>query len=793
MKFNKSWLDSYISTGLDAETMGARLTLAGLELDSLEPAAPPFSGVVVAKIEHLEPHPDANKLRIATVNCGENQALQVICGAANAYEGMVTALARVGAKLPDGTKIKKAKLRGVESFGMLCSVAELGIADSAEGIMDLPANDAPLGASIREYLSLDDTVLEVDLTPNRADCFSLRGIARELSVLTDAAVTGFNAPVVAVESDARVDVKVMDPEACPVYACRVISGLDSSATTPLWMVERLRRAGIRALHPVIDVTNYVMLELGQPMHAFDLAKISGAIQIRQSVEGEPLTLLDGKEVALQAETLVIADDSGALAMAGIMGGSESAVSDTTSAVVLESAFFTPESIAGRSRRYGLHTESSHRFERGVDFELQLNALERATQLLSQLCGGEVGPVVLEKIEGALPALPEITLRTAQIERRLGITMAEAEVDRILSKLGCSGGAVDGGWCVVPPSYRFDLRIEVDLIEELARIYGYDKIPSTPRSWAPSIHKVEEAELDLDTVRGLLVDLGYQEVISYSFVDRETEKVLNPAHRPLALANPISAEMSVMRSSLWSGMLKAVSHNQRRQQPDIRFFETGLVFQQGKDGLEQPSKLAGVISGSAGLEAWYDKPRQVDFFDIKGDLEAVLALSGKAHEIRWQGVEHDALHPGQSAALMVDGKCCGVVGALHPERKEALELENDVYLFEIDLDLLKNRPVPCFKPLSRYPALRRDLALLVDENVSYSRIEEAIRSLDLDIIHSVNVFDVYQGEGVANGRKSIALGLILQDFSRTLEESDVEQVVDKVLARLELEAEATLRE
>ncbi len=792
MKFNKSWLDSYIDTGLSPEDMGAKLTLAGLELDSIEKAAPEFSGVVVARIEKLVQHPDANKLRIATVNDGKVDDLQVICGAANAYEGMVTALATVGAKLPDGMKIKKAKLRGVESYGMLCSVAELGLADSADGIMDLP-QDAPVGTSIRDYLDLDDAVLEVDLTPNRADCFSLRGIARELGVLTDAAVTGFEAPVVSPGSQAKMPATVQDTAACPVYACRVISGVDMKASTPLWMAERLRRCGLRSLNPVIDVTNYVMLELGQPMHAFDLAKISGGIVVRQAVDGESLTLLDGKEVSLKEGTLVIADDKGALAMAGIMGGADSAVGESTQDIVLESAFFTPEAIAGRSRSYGLHTESSHRFERGVDFDLQLNAMERATQLITELAGGEAGEITLEKSERDLPALEPITLREAQIKRRLGIEMDSAEVDRILAKLGCVGNKDGDRWTVVPPSYRFDLRIEVDLIEELARIYGYDKIPSSPRSWAPSITKLDENRLDIDEVKRFLVDLGYQEIISYSFVDKATEKTLNPAHKPLALANPISAELAVMRSSLWSGMLKAVSYNQRRQQPDMRLFETGLVFQQESDGLKQPSKIAGVITGASGEESWYEEPRPVDFFDIKGDLEALLGLTDKAARISWEPVEHHALHPGQSAALRLDGDIVGVVGALHPQHMDALELQGNVFLFELDLDVLSTRPVPAFEPLSRFPAVRRDLALLVDENVSYSRIREAIKALDLDIIQDVRVFDVYTGEGVANGLKSVALGLILQDFSRTLEESDVEKVVEKVLAQLKSEVQATLRE
>lgn len=791
MKFNESWLKEYVETGLDAEAIGARLTLAGLELDGVEPAAEVFSGVVVARIESLEPHPDAEKLRVCRVNDGERTDLQVICGAANVYEGMVTALATVGAELPGGMKIKKAKLRGVESFGMLCSASELGMAESSDGIMEL-SNDAPVGTSIRDYLDLDDQILEIDLTPNRADCFSLRGVAREMSVLTGADVTGFDVAAVQPVIDDRFPVTLSAGEACPRYVGRVVKGVDLSAATPVWMSERLRRAGIRSLHPVVDVTNYVMLELGQPMHAFDLDKLVGGIDVRMASDKEKVTLLDGKELELSAGSLVIADANGAHALAGVMGGEDAAVSDSTQDIFLESAFFSPLAIAGRARAYGLHTESSHRFERGVDFDLQKTAIERATALIIEIAGGQAGPVSEVVSEADLPSLPTIQLRQDQIERRLGVSFDNETVQEILQGLGCEVSTSDSGWAVVPPSYRFDLRIEVDLIEELARVYGYDRIPSTARSWAPVIEKAEESALSLNVVKQSLVDNGYQEVITYSFVDPASEKLLNPGHKGLKLANPISADLSVMRSSLWPGLLKVASHNQRRQQLRIRIFETGLVFQQTSEGLQQPTHIAGALSGPLDVENWLAPARNADFFDMKADLEQLFEKAGIKEDVEWEAGTNPALHPGQCARLSYQGRDIGWCGALHPNLKDSLDLESDVYLYEVDLESLKTRPVPAFSELSRFPSLRRDLALLVDENVSYGKIRAAVDSLDLAIIKETHIFDVYQGEGVATGLKSIALGLILQDFSRTLEDADVEQIIERVLAKLADEVGASLR-
>ncbi len=793
MKINESWLRELVDPAVDAKALGDLLTMAGLELDGMTPAAPPFSGVIVARIAEIEQHPNADKLRVCRVDTGSGEPIQVICGAANARQGLMVALATVGAVLPGDFRIKKAKLRGVESFGMLCSAAELGLAESADGILELP-DDAPIGTDLREWLGLDDTVFDIDLTPNRADCLSVQGIAREVAVLTTTplrlpAVTEV-APVV----EASLPVVIDAPAACPRYAGRVVRGIDPAAPTPIWMRERLRRCGIRSLSAVVDVTNYVMLELGQPMHAFDLDKLEGGLCVRQAAAGEALELLDGKRVELDAETLVIADQARPLALAGVMGGSDSAVDDATHDLFLESAFFTPETIAGKARRYGLHTESSHRFERGVDFALQRRALERATALIVEICGGEPGPVTEVVAEAHLPALPSILLRRQRPARLLGIELEAAWIESVLRGLGCTVEADGDDWRVTPPSYRFDLRIEEDLIEELARVHGYDNIPSHSRSWSPMVRPIPEREVPLSLLRQRLTDLGYQEVITYSFLDAETEALIEPRHEALALANPISSELAVMRTSLWGGLLQVVRYNLRRQQPSVRIFETGLVFLPGRtSGLSQVPRLAGAITATAHAEQWGLPARGADFYDIKGDVENLLQLCHLDGKVIWAAGEHPALHPGQCASVQLDGREIGLVGALHPALRKKLDIDEPVFLFDFDREALRQRELPAFRPLSRYPAMRRDLAIVVDENVSFREISQSIGALGLDIVSGFEIFDVYKGKGVASGRKSIALSLILQDLSRTLEDEDVERAVTMVLQKLESDVGASLRD
>ncbi len=792
MKVNESWLRTLVDPPLDTEAIGAALTMAGLELDGIEPAAPEFSGVVVARIESIAPHPDADKLRVCQVDAGDGELRQIVCGAANAAAGMTVALAQVGAVLPGGMKIRKAKLRGVESLGMLCSAAELGLEESSSGIMALP-DAAPLGEDLRSWLALDDAVFEIDLTPNRADCFSVLGVARELAVITGEPLQAPEIDAIAAQSDARFPVVIEAGEACPNYAGRVIEGIDPAAETPLWMKERLRRCGIRSLGPTVDVTNYVMLELGQPMHAFDLARLDREIVVRFARAGERLALLDGNEVELNDKTLVIADDGQVLALAGIMGGEASAVTDDTVDIFLESAFFRPEIIAGKAREYGLHTESSHRFERGVDFRLQARAIERATALITEICGGRPGPVVVAESSEGLPEIRPISLRRKRVPRLLGVEMTDAAIEQALTGLGCELASVEEGWRVTPPSFRFDLRIEADLIEELARIHGYDNIPAHSRSWAPVIEKRPETAVSTGELKTRLNELGYQEVITYSFVEPKLQQALDPERQPMALANPISSDLAVMRTTLWGGLLNTVRHNQRRQQPRVRIFEAGLVFQPEGGELKQVGRIGGAVSGEVFPEQWGQPAREHDFFDIKGDVERLLRAASLDGEVDWKPATHPALHPGQSAELMVGGQPIGLVGALHPALQTSLDLDRRVYLFELDLNALSQRKLPAFRPLPKYPSVRRDLALVVDREVGWAQIASSLSGIESDLLADFRLFDVYQGEGVASGRKSLALSLILQDFSSTLSEEEVDRVVELVIKRLHADTGATLRE
>ncbi|MGF1548183.1 MAG: phenylalanine--tRNA ligase subunit beta [Thiotrichales bacterium] len=791
MKFSESWLRSHINPALDAAEIGHLLTMSGLELDGLSPVAPAFSEVVVARINAVAPHPDAEKLQVCTVDDGQGESRQVVCGAPNARAGLVTALARVGAELPNGLKIKRAKLRGVESAGMLCSAAELGVEGGAAGILELPAELTP-GVSLRTALALDEQIFEIDLTPNRSDCLSVWGIARELGALTGHTPQAPEVEPVAPSLDDTFPVAVLASEACPRYVGRVIRGIRPDAVTPDWIRRRIERGGVRSISAVVDITNYIMLELGQPMHAFDLARLDREIRVRRGKPGERLTLLDGREIALGAQDLVIADASRVLALAGVMGGEGCGVSDATVDIFLESAFFAPAALAGRARAHGLHTESSHRFERGVDFALQRQAVERATRLILAVCGGAVGPVVEHVVDEALPQLPAIALHRERIPKRLGIALADGEVERILTALGCRLSAAATGWWVSPPSYRFDLRIEMDLIEELARVYGYDRIPANTRLWAAAIQPKPETQLPLRELKQRLGDRGYQEVISYSFVDPKVQAVLDPDAEGLALANPISSELAMMRTSLWPGLVQVVAHNLRRQQSRIRVYEHGLVFRQGEGELTQAPRIGGALVGAVQPQQWGIATREVDFHDAKGDVEALLTAAGIVGRVAWQVAEHPALHPGQTARLLLDGNDLGWVGALHPAVQRMLELDTRVFMFELDARALSERPLPRYRPLSRFPSVRRDIAIVVDESLPYQRIELAMRELSHPLISEFTVFDVYSGKGVANGRKSYALGLILQDISRTLEDEDVERAVAAVLAKLKTDLGASLR-
>lgn len=792
MKFSEQWLREWVSPSLNTEELCHQITMAGLEVDAVEPVAAEFSKIVVGHVKSVEPHPDADKLRVCKVDVGE-ETLQIVCGAANVAEGVKVPAALIGAVLPGDFKIKKSKLRGVESFGMLCSESELGMAESSDGLMILP-DDAVAGADVRELLNLDDVTIEIGLTPNRGDCLSLTGVAREVGVLNQMPVTAPEAMAVAESHTETVAIELQAPQACPRYVGRVIKGVNAQAETPLWLQERLRRCGVRSISPVVDVTNYVMLELGQPMHAFDLNKIEGGIQVRYATAGEKLVLLDEQEIELKEQTLVIADQQTPLAMAGIMGGLASSVTDTTTDIFLESAFFAPDEMMGKARPYGLHTDSSHRFERGVDFEMPLQAIQRASQLLIEIVGGQAGPISQVDAEADLPVRQAITLRAARITRLLGIELADADVVAMLERLGMQVAGGAGEWQVTPPSFRFDITIEADLIEEVGRVYGYDKLPSAAPLLPMAVELPREGQVSINRVKGLLVDRGYQEAITYSFVDRETQQLISPELEPIALANPISADMAVMRTSLWVGLLQAFKYNLNRQQGRARLFEQGVKYiQQGSD-IKEERVIAGLVSGLTTEEQWSQAKRATDFFDIKADVESLLALTGNSEGFSFELAEQSTLHPGQSAAIKdSEGQIKGFVGKLHPMVQKKLGLKGDVYLFELAEDVFDEARLPAFAELSKFPSVRRDLAIVVEESVSSAQVEACIADVAGDYLSNLQLFDVYRGEGIESGRKSLALGLTFQESSRTLKDDEVDGLITSILEKLNQKLQATLRD
>ena len=792
MRFSEAWLREWVNPDITTEELTDQLSMAGLEVDSVEPVAGAFEGVVVGEVLAREPHPDADKLSVCRVNAGRDEELQIVCGAANVAAGMKVPVAIVGAKLPGDFKIKKAKLRGVQSLGMICSASELGLAESSEGIMGLAA-DAPVGTDFRDYLALNDQAIEVDLTPDRGDCLGLAGIAREVGVINRCPVTEPAVEPVASTIDDRFQVQLEAPEACPRYTCRVIRGINTDAETPLWMQERLRRSGLRPISPVVDVTNYVLLELGQPMHGFDLAKLDSEIRVRMAGQGEKLTLLDGQEVELRDDTLVIADARRPLAMAGIMGGEASGVTDAARDILLESAFFAPTAIIGKARSYGLHTDSSHRFERGVDPQLQIKAMERATQLLLDIAGGEAGPIVETASEQHIEPRPEILLRRERVAKLLGLTIADDTIADILTRLEMQVEPVAEGWKVTAPSCRFDISIEVDLIEEIGRIYGYTEIPMHRSAAATVMRGEPENGFSLPRAKKLLVDRDYQEVVTYSFISQEMHDLMDPQHGTVELANPISSDMSIMRTSLWPGLIQTAQYNRSRQQERVRIFESGLRFIQQSEGIQQDPMLAGLVIGSAAPEQWGDAERTVDFYDLKADLEALLALAGCPEAFTFQADTHPSLHPGQSARVMRDGVAVGWIGMLHPELEHKLDLGDRTFLFEISLGEQLTGEIPAFAPLSKFPSIRRDIALVVDRELEYGAIEACIRQAAPEILREIVLFDVYTGEKIDSGRKSVALGLILQETSHTLTDPEVESAVERILLALKEELNAQLRD
>ena len=779
MRFSEAWLRQYVNPTRSTQELVNQLTMAGLEVDSVAPAAGEFSGVVVGEIIAADPHPEADRLRVCTVNVGTETPLQIVCGAPNARLGLKAPLAREGACLPGDLKIKSAKLRGIPSFGMLCSAKELGIDEDSSGLMEL-AEDAPVGEDLRTYLALDDTLVEVDLTPNRADCLSVEGIAREVALLNGLPLNlpEIKEPIPAHASERAVELTA--PEACPRYLGRLIQDVNRNAPTPLWMKERLRRSGVRSLDVIVDITNYVLLELGQPLHAFDADTLQGTVYARWARPGERLALLNGQEITLDGETLVIADDQGPQALAGIMGGSATAVGPETRNIFLECAFFTPDRIMGKARRYGLSTDSSHRFERGVSFTLQHRAIQRATDLILTLAGGQVGPLTERISPEHLPSRQPIRLRAQRIEKLLGLNLPDEAVLAILNGLGMHPDVFDGGWEVIPPPSRFDITLEADLIEEIGRVHGYDRLPRRNPMIPAQMRAQSERTLDLDRIKDTLVDRGYQEVITYSFVEAGLQREITPDQEPLALKNPLSQELAVMRTSLWPGLLDTAVRNLRRQQTRIRLFESGLRFIKSVNGLEQIKTLAWLVSGDVDPEQWGQKSRRVDFFDIKSEVEALVALTGRHQYLAFEPASHAALHPGQTARILLEGKQLGFIGLLHPLLEKKLGLDQPTFLVEIDQDSLLERALPRFQVLSRYPSMRRDIALIVGDEVQVADLVHTAQDAGGVLLQEVVVFDVYRGPGVEAGRKSVALGLIWQDDAETLVDARVDQGVKIVL-------------
>lgn len=795
MKFSESWLREWVKPAINSEELAHQITMAGLEVDEVAPVAGEFTGVKVGKVVECGQHPDADKLRVTKIDIGEEELLDIVCGASNCRLGLTVAVATVGAVLPGNFKIKKAKLRGVPSHGMLCSFSELGIDVESDGILELPEGST-LGMDVRELLELNDVAIDVDLTANRADCFSIRGLAREVGVLNRADVVEPTIEAVATSIEDTVSIEVKATEACPRYLGRVIKNVNAKAETPIWMQEKLRRCGIRSIDAIVDITNYVMLEQGQPMHAFDLSKIDGGIVVRMAEQDEKLTLLDGNEAKLNNNTLVIADQNKALAIAGIFGGQESGVTSETTDIMLECAFFAPDHIRGRARAYGLHTDSSLRFERGVDSTLQATAMERATQLLVELCGGEVAPISAAESDADLPTANTVELRRSKLDGLLGHHIPSTDVVEILTRLGCSVETTDTGWTATSPSWRFDIAIEQDLIEEVGRIYGYNNIPNQAPVAALNMNDHKEANQPLKRVRDLLVDRGYHEAITYSFVEPEQQKLIVPEIEPLILPFPISADMSAMRLSLWTGLINTVVHNQKRQQPRVRLFESGLRFipeESAENGMRQEMMLAGIIAGTRGEEHWDIATNTVDFFDLKGDLEAVLELTANELAYEFKASKHPALHPGQTAAIVVGGKEVGFIGTVHPELERKFGLNGRTIMFEIEWDAINTRVIPEAAAVSKFPANRRDIAIVADEAIASGDIVAECLASGGELLTSAKLFDVYRGQGVEDGKKSLAIALTLQSVERTLEEADITSAVDAIVAAIGEKFSATLRD
>ena len=784
MKFSEHWLRTFANPPLDTQALADALTFSGLEVEEVEPAAPAFDRVVVGEVMSVEKHPGADKLSVCKVNVG-GELLAIVCGAPNVRSGMKVPTALVGARLP-GLAIETAKVRGIESHGMLCSEKELGLSAEASGLMAL-ADDAKVGASVREVLDLDDTLLTTKPTPNRGDCLSILGVAREVAAVTGAKLDVPQVHPAPVAHSDTLDITLDAPDACARYCGRLVRGVDPAAPTPLWMRQRIERSGLRSISAIVDITNYVMLELGQPLHAFDAAKLDGDIRVRWAREGETLELLNGETPKLDSRYLVIADQSKAIALAGIMGGAQTAVTDTTRDIFLESAFFTPEAIAGKSRLLGFGSDSSFRFERGVDFQQTQRALERATVLVLEICGGSAGPV--SEACAALPARNPVRVRLARAEGILGFTLGKDEAEAVLGRLGFEFAASgDRAYTVTPPAFRFDIAIEEDLIEELARVHGYDRIPAAaPLARAASL-PAAEATRSRAQLRSRVVLRDYHEVVTYSFIDRHWEEDLCGNPEPVALANPIASQMSVMRSSLIPGLVMSAAFNVRHRQSRVRLFEIGRCFARSAESYAQPIRVGAVAYGDALPEQWGIPARRVDFYDVKGDLEALFAPAA----VHVEAAGHPAFHPGKCGRIRVDGHEAGWIGELHPRWQQKYDLPLPPMLFEVDFDALARAPIPVYRDVPKVPPVRRDLAALFDEATAHAEVIDVLRRAAPPVVSDIRLFDVYRGKDLEKGKKSLAFMVLLQDTRKTLTDSEVESALAHLRETLRERFDARLR-
>jgi phenylalanyl-tRNA synthetase beta chain len=793
MKFSEKWLRNWINPDANTHEIAEALTTAGLEVDDISQQTAEFSKVIIAEVVNLEPHPQADKLKIVTVNAGDNQLVQVVCGANNVSKGIKVPFAQVGAKLPNNINIEKATLKSVDSFGMLCAGDELGLEEKSTGLY-IFEDQAPVGTDVAEFLQLNDSIIDIDLTPNRGDCLGIMGLACELGAIYDQSSSLPYTETTVSRTPDDFEVIVEDTEACPRYTCCLIRNVNINTITPSWISERLRRSGIRTIDPIVDITNYVMLEQGQPLHGYDLAKIDNNIQVRMAKDSEKLTLLDGSTIELTSDTLVIADANKALAIAGIMGGEDSGVTTATKNILLESAFFNPEAIAGKARSYGLHTESSHRFERGVDFELPQKALERATQLIIDICGGQAGAIIDKTTAEKLPSRNQITLRVDRLNKLLGTTIESSYIQTTLQRLGCSVAlAAESAdtFTVIPPSWRFDITIEADLIEEIARLYGYNNIHSDTNSSRFNFSALKSAnEMEL-TPHKLLASRGYYEVISYSFIDTKLAHICSPKTAKLELANPISKEQSIMRNSLIPGLLQTAKYNINRQQNRIRFFEIGQIF------TTENNKVAGnsfamLVAGNELPTNWNNPTKTVNFYTLKQDITILLQSNNNA-TISYEPATHDAMHPGQCAKIIVDGTVVGYLGKIHPSVATKADISQQLFIAEINYDAITANNIVAAKPVSKYPEVKRDLAFLIDQSIIAQDVINCINSAATKKLVNCSIFDVFSSDKLAKGVKSIAINLFFQDITRTLEDAEIKADIDSIIDNMQAKLNAKLRD